>query len=158
MRSETMVFSPVNPWTFPSNPNFPWLPPANTITAITRANPAVVTTGTAHGYQTGFNIRIVLPFPYALSFGMYQINEEVGTIVVLSPTSFSISIDTTGYAAFTVGTTLQSAQTIPISQYVNGELLDFTQVNPFNPNTLVNVRLFQGPGLQAPGPCSTSQT
>ena len=153
-----MVYSPVNPWTFPSNPNFPWLPPANTITAITRANPAVVTTGTAHGYQTGFNIRIVLPFPYALSFGMYQINEAIGTIIVLSPTTFSISIDTRNFNPFVVGTSLQNAQTIPISQYVNGELLDFTQVNPVNPQVLSQVPLFQSPGLQAAGPCSTSQT
>ena len=154
-----MVYSPVNAWTFPSNPNFPWLPQANTITSISNANPAIVTTGTAHGYQAGYNLRIVFPFPYILSFGMYEINDQIGTIVhVLSPTTFSISIDTSGYAAFTVGTTLQSAQTIPVSQYVNGELLDFTQVNPVNPNSLVNVPLFQSPGLQAGGPCSTSQT
>lgn len=153
-----MVFSPVNPWTFPPNPNFPWLPKANTITSISKAKSAIVTTGTAHGYQTGYNIRIVLPFPYALNFGMFEINDQIGTITVLSPTSFSISIDTRNYDAFSIGTTLQSAQTIPISQYVNGELLDFTQVNPVNPNTLAQVPLFQRAGLQAPGPCSTSQT
>lgn len=154
-----MVYSPVNPWTFPSNPNFPWLPQARAITSISQSNPAIVTTSTPHGYQSGYNIRIVLPFPYSLSFGMYQINDQEATIVqVLSTTSFSITIDTTKYNAFTVGTTLQNAQTIPISQYVNGELLDFTQVNPVNPNSLVNVPLFQNPGLQAGGPCSTSQT
>lgn len=153
-----MVYSPVNPWTFPSNPNFPWLPQANIITSITNANPAVVTTMTSNGYQSGYNVRIVLPFPYTLSFGMYQINDLVGTITVLSPTSFSIDIDTTGFSTFVVGTSLQNAQTIPVSQYVNRDLLDFTQVNPVNPNSLVNVPLFQSKGLQAPGACNTSQT
>ena len=153
-----MVYSPVNQWTFPVNPNFPWLPAANTVTAITQANPAVVTTGTAHGYSTGFNVRIVFPFPYAIKFGMIQINEQIGTIAVLSPTTFSISIDTSNYDPFVVGTTLETAQVIPISQYTNANLDDATQVNPPNPSTLAQVPLFQSPGLQAGGPCSTSQT
>ena len=153
-----MVYSPVNAWTFPVNPNFPWLPAANTITSITQANPAVVTTGTDHGYQTGFNVRIVLPFPYAKSFGMIQINEQIGTITVLSSNTFSINIDTRGYDAFTVGTTLQSAQVIPIGQYVNVNLDDSTQVNPPNPQDGVPVPVFQSPGLQAPGASNTSQT
>jgi hypothetical protein len=153
-----MVYSPVNAWTFPSNPNFPWLPPLQYISSITNANPAVVTTTEPHGYSTGFNVRIVFPFPYALSFGMFEINEQAGTITVLSPTTFSISINTTGYNAFTIGTTLQKPQVVPISQFVNGNLLDAQQVNPVNPMTLTNVPLFQSPGLQAPGPCSTSQT
>lgn len=153
-----MVYSPVNPWTFPVNPNFPWLPAANTITAITNANPAQVTTATAHGYSTGYNVRIVFPFPYASSFGMVQINEQVGTITVTGSNTFTINIDTTGYNAFTVGTTLQTPQVIPISQYTNADLDDSTQVNPTNPATLSNVPIFQSPGLQAPGACSTSQT
>jgi len=153
-----MVYSPVNPWTFPPNPNFPWLPAANTIVSITNANPAVITTGTNHGYSTGFNVRVVFPFPYAYLFGMTQINEQSGFITVLSPNSFSIDIDTTLYAPFVIGTSLQTAQVIPIGQESNQNLDDFTQVNPVNPETLVNVPLFQNPGLQAPGACSTSQT
>lgn len=153
-----MSYSPQNPWTFPVNPNFPWLPAIKTIASITRANPAVVTTTSAHGYSSGYNVRIVFPFPYALSFGMYQINEMKGTITVIDSTSFSIDIDSTNFDAFTVGTTLQSAQVIPIGQYTNTDLDDSTQVNPVNPQSLENVVVFQLPGLQAPGACSTSQT
>lgn len=153
-----MVYSPTNAWTFPVNASFPWLPAANTITSITKANPAIVTTGSDHGYSTGFNVRIVFPFPYAKSFGMIQINEQVGTITVLSSNSFSININTEGYDTFTVGTTLQSAQVIPIGQNTNVDLDDATQVNPMNPATLEDVVVFQNPGLQAPGACSTSQT
>lgn len=153
-----MVFSPVNEWTFPVNPNFPWIPDAQVLTSISNGNPAIITTAQPHGYSTGFNVRVVLPFPYTNLFGMFQINDQIGTIVVLSPTSFSISINTLKYDPFVIGTTQQVPQVIPVSQYVNGELLDFTQVNPVNPNTLGQVVVFQSPGLQAPGPCSTSQT
>lgn len=154
-----MVYSPVNPWTFPVNPNFPWLPDARTITDITQANPAVVTTSNPHGYSTGFNVRIVFPFSGATaSFGMPQINDQIGTITVLSPTTFSININSLNFDPFVIGTTLQNAQVIPIGQYVNINLDDFQQVNPVNPSTLEQVVVFQSPGLQAGGPCSTSQT
>lgn len=153
-----MVYSPVNPWTFPVNPNFPWLPDVRFISSITQANPAVVTTTVPHGYSSGYNVRIVLPFPYSGSFGMYQINGQTGIITVLSPNTFSIPINTLHYNAFSVGTTLENAQVIPIGQFTNADLNDSTQVNPVNPNTLAQVPLFQNPGLQAPGACNTSQT
>lgn len=153
-----MVFSPVNPWTFPINPNFPFQPPISYITNISRAESAVVTTASAHGYTTGYTVRIVFPFPYVLSFGMYQINEQTGTVTVIDSTSFSIDINTLDYDSFVVGTTLEKPQVIPIGQYTNANLDDFAQVNPVNPRPLASVPLFQSPGLQAAGPCSTSQT
>lgn len=153
-----MVYSPVNQWTFPVNPNFPWLPQINTITSITQSNPAIVTTATNHGYSTGFNVRIVFPFPYAYLFGMIQINGQIGTITVLSPNSFSTTINSTNFDPFVVGTTLETAQTIPVGQYTNIDLDDSTQVNPPNPREGLPIPLFQNPGLQAPGACSTSQT
>lgn len=153
-----MVYSPVNAWIFPVNPNFPWLPGTATIVSISNAFPALITTAQPHGYSSGFNVRIVFPFPYTSAFGMVQIDEQIGTIEVLSPTSFTISIDTTNYDPFTIGTTLQSPQVIPIGQYTNTDIDDSSQVNPPNPHVLSQVPLFQKPGLQAPGACSTSQT
>lgn len=153
-----MVYSPVNAWTFPVNPNFPWAPDSRVISNITQANPCVVTTTVPHGYSTGFKVRIVLPFPYMLNFGMYQINEMTSLITVLSPTTFSMTIDTRGFDPFVLGTTLQQPQVIPIGQETNADLDDFTQVNPPNPQGLDRVVVFQNPGLQAPGACNTSQT
>jgi hypothetical protein len=153
-----MVYSPVNPWTFPVNPSFPWTPDARVITSITKANPCVITTTAPHGYTTGFNVRVVFPFPYSNSFGMYQINGLSGVITVLSPTSFSMPINTLGFDAFVIGTTLENPQVVPIGQFTNTDLDDFTQVNPPNPATLAQVPIFQSSGLQAAGPCSTSQT
>lgn len=151
-----MVYSPVNPWTFPVNPSFPWLPAANTITSITQARAAVVTTGTDHGYSTGFNVRITLPFPYAFQFGMIQINGLTGTITVLTSNSFEIDIDTTGFDPFVLGTTFQTATVAPIGQFDNTNLDDFQQVNPVNPTNVADVPIFQKPGLQSPGACSTN--
>jgi|HubBroStandDraft_4_1064222.scaffolds.fasta_scaffold01225_1 hypothetical protein len=153
-----MVYSPVNAWTFPSNPNFPWLPQIRFITSISQATQAIITTSVPHGYSSGYTVRIVFPFPYALSFGMYQINGQTGVINVLSPTAFSIDIDASNFDPFVVGTTLESAQVVPIGQFTNADLNDSKQVNPVNPYLLVNVSLFQNPGLQAPGACNTSQT
>lgn len=153
-----MVYSPVNPWTFSVNPNFPWIFDARYISSITNATQAVVTTTAPHGYSSGFNVRIVFPFPYANSFGMFQINGLSGLINVLSPTTFSIDINTLSFSPFVLGTTLQQPQVIPIGQFSNTDLNDSQQVNPVNPSTLAQVPIFQSRGLQAPGPCSTSQT
>ena len=153
-----MVYSPVNPWTFPVNPNFPWIYDSTFISSITQGNPCIVTTTAPHGYNTGFNVRVVFPFPYSNSFGMYQINTLSGVITVLSPTSFSMPINTLHFDPFVIGTTLEKPQIIPIGQQANINLNNSTQVNPVNPSSLSNVPLFQQPGLQAGGPCSTSQT
>lgn len=77
---------------------------------------------------------------------------------MLSPTTFSISINSLSFDPFVLGTTLENAQVIPIGQYTNANLNDATQVNPVNPQAGVPIPLFQSPGLQAPGACSTSQT
>lgn len=152
-----MVYSPVNPWTFPVNPNFPWLPQQRIISSISNSNPAIIVTTDPHGYDTGFNLRIFFPYTTTNVFGMEQIADMTGTITVLSSTSFSIDIDTTAFPLFTQGTR-EKAQVVPISQYSNINLLDFEQVNPPNPNTLEQVVVFQQSGLQAGGPCATSQT
>ncbi len=153
-----MVFSPVNPWTFPVNPNFPWIYDIAVISSITQGFPCIITTSTPHGYSSGFNVRVSFPFPYYNSFGMYQINGLSGLITVLSPTSFSMPINTTDFNPFVIGTTLQSPLIIPSGQQSNTDLNDSQQVNPPNPHRLSDVKLFQNPGLQAAGPCSTSQT
>lgn len=153
-----MVYSPVNPWTFPINPNFPFLYDISYIESITQSNPCIITTTSPHGYSTGFNVRVTFPFPYSKSFGMIQINGLSGLITVFSPTSFSMPINTLGFDPFVVGTTLEKAQVIPIGQEVVTDLNDSHQVNPPNNRPLSLDPVFQLPGLQAPGACNTSQT
>ncbi len=67
------------------------------ISAITKANPGVVTTKWAHGYTTGDPVRIddVL--------GMTEVNDTDFTVTVLSSTTFEIDTNTTGFTTYTSG-------------------------------------------------------
>src|SRR5581483_2171142 len=88
-------------------------PAMRIITAITNANPAVVTTSFAHNYVSLTIVRLDIP----RGFGMQQANQLTGTIIVLSPTTFSISIDSTQFDAFAVpGGANQQAQVVPIGE------------------------------------------
>lgn len=67
--------------------------PIFTITGITQANLAVVTTSAPHGYVTGDVVLI-----YGTT-GMLQISGQLYTVTVLSTTTFSIDVDSSGFAA-----------------------------------------------------------
>lgn len=73
------------------------LPSRRVISNITAANPGVVTTLVDHGYFTGQKVRISVPE----GCGMTELNGQICTITVLTVSTFSIGIDTSGYAAFT---------------------------------------------------------
>jgi hypothetical protein len=64
------------------------------ISGITQANPGVVTTTASHGYTTGDRIYI------ANVVGMVDVNNRLFSITVLTATTFSLGIDTSGYAAY----------------------------------------------------------
>jgi hypothetical protein len=88
------------------------------ITAITNANPALVTTSFDNSYVTGTVIRIDIP----VGFGMRQLNQQFAPITVINSTQFTIPIDTTNYDAFVVpGGNTQYAQAVPLGE-LNGQL------------------------------------
>ena len=92
-------------------------PAMRLIASITNANPAVITTSFAHGYITGTVVRLSIP----PACGMQQANGLTGTIVVLSPTTFAINIDTTNFDVFSIPLSLPfwvnvCAQVIPIGE------------------------------------------
>lgn len=89
-----------------------FLPPSNTITSITQANPCVITTGTDHGYLSGLYVRIIL----IGASGMQQLNNNVYLIVVLSNNSFTIGINTTNFDAFALLDNNQVPQVIPVGE------------------------------------------
>jgi hypothetical protein len=68
------------------------------VSAITNSFPAVVTTTIDHQYITGTIVRLVI----TKGHGMPQANQQFGSILVLTPTTFAIDIDTTYYDAFVV--------------------------------------------------------
>ena len=64
-----------------------------TITAISKANPGVVT-ATAHGFVTGDKIKIIGVL------GMTQVNNLYFTITVIDANNFSIGVDSTAYSTY----------------------------------------------------------
>ncbi len=68
------------------------------ITAITNANPAVITLSVTHGYTVGQQVRIIVPS----AFGMTQINNQLLTITAINTTTntISVNIDSTNFTAF----------------------------------------------------------
>lgn len=68
------------------------------ISAITKANPAVITTTSAHGYSTGNDVDI-----HSVG-GMVELTDGSYTVTVLDSTSFSLDgIDSTAYTVYTSG-------------------------------------------------------
>lgn len=66
------------------------------VTNVTQANPAVVTTSTAHSFVTGDTIRMS-----GFNIGMVELEGNIYTITYLTPTTFSLDgVDSTGFTAF----------------------------------------------------------
>jgi len=103
-------------------------PAMRIVTAISLSNPASVTTSFPHNYNSGIILRIDIPPGY----GMQQIDQQVGTIVVTSATTFDINIDTTNYDALTTPTTYREASQLP-------QCVPFGEVNPLLTNAVRNV-------------------
>lgn len=72
------------------------------ITAITKANPGVVTTRSAHKLKTGQSVR--LPGVG----GMVELTARY-TVTVITPTTFSIGVDTSAYTTYASGGTIAFA-------------------------------------------------
>ena len=70
------------------------------ISGITEANPAVVTTSTSHGLQTGDRVYI------AAVVGMTEVNDRYYTVKNLTDTTYSLDgVNSTGYTTWTSGGT-----------------------------------------------------
>jgi hypothetical protein len=99
--------------TFYANPDPLFFPAMRLISAITQAAQASVTTTFDHDYLTGLIVRLDVPQEY----GMQEVNQKVGTIVVTSSTTFTIDIDTRTFQAFSIpGSPTQAAQVVPIGE------------------------------------------
>ena len=72
---------------------------SKSIAAISKANPGVIQTTTAHGYTTGTLIYL------AAIGGMTELNGTVVTITEVDADEFSIGVNTTGYTTYTTGGT-----------------------------------------------------
>lgn len=84
--------------TYYANPFPVYQPAMRLISAITNSFPATVTTTFNHQYITGTIVRIDIPF----ADGMQQLNQQTAPITVISPTQFTIPIDTTSFERFLI--------------------------------------------------------
>lgn len=98
----------------PTIPLIPFTPQAQVISNISNSFPAVVTTQSDHGYQTLLLVRLFLPPP--TYFNMQALNGQFFQITVLTPTTFSIPVDTTGLDTFSIANTDQVPQTSPMAE------------------------------------------
>lgn len=73
-------------------------PAMRIIASITNAAAPVVTTTFAHGYISGTIIR----FDFPQSVGMPELNQQTFPITILSPTTFTIPVDTTLFQPFSI--------------------------------------------------------
>lgn len=118
------------------------LKPAATVTGVTQANPAVVTTGT-HAFVTGETVTI------SGVVGMTELNGNSYVITVLSPTTFSLDgVDSTAFTPYSSGGSAQSNGIYELATtYTEAELprLGYTQsadvmtiVHPSHDDTNLN--------------------
>jgi hypothetical protein len=84
-------------------------PAMRIIQAISKSNPAVITTTFAHQYTSGIIVRLDIP----LSNGMQQIAGVTYPITVTGLTTFTVPIDSTSFVTF-VDT--NCASVIPIGE------------------------------------------
>ena len=109
-----------------ANPNPLFQPAMRIIASITKGNPTIIETTFAHQYQTGLIVRVYIPD----NFGMQQIDQLYGPIIVTSPTTFTISIDSTLFDDLTVPASPlaidSSPLIVPIGE-VNSQLAQATR-------------------------------
>lgn len=97
-----------------------YIPRNRVITAITAANPAVVTMAAPHSFTVGQRVRFDIPAVTALAFGMTELDGLAGNVDAISVANntISVDIDTTGFTAFafplTADVPFTQAQVIPI--------------------------------------------
>lgn len=89
-----------------------FLPNRQIVQGVTKARPGVVTTTQPHGYHDGLYVRFVFPEPV----GMNQLNGQPALIAVLSPTTFSIDIDTSAFDTFNSAGVVNPPQVIPFGE------------------------------------------
>lgn len=122
------------------------------ITGITKANPGVVTTDINHGLTTGQNNVAI-----SGALGMTAANGIGYTVTVISPTTFSFGVNTTGF-----GTYIGGGVVTPNTRNIAVTLIDFpdTYVVPFvNPpqQTVAMTLLWNTSSINIISPAAVAQ-
>lgn len=94
-----------------TSPTSVYTPFVTGISAITQANPAVITTSVNHGFVIGNEVTFQIPN----GWGMLQLNGLSGYITAISSNTITVNINTSTFDAFVVPATshISPAQVIP---------------------------------------------
>lgn len=92
-----------------------FLPRRRWITAITAANPAVITTSIAHGYAVGDRITVYCP---DANFGMTEIDGLTATITAVTASTITTDINSAAFTAFAFPTSAIAAGGISFAHVV----------------------------------------
>lgn len=106
-----------------------FVPSRQQVATITNANPGVVTTTVAHGYETGYEVRFFFP----LDVGMNQLKNKIVTITVIDDTNFSIGVDTSNFDVFATVGSVQVPEVIPVGSFQNSIILPTTNNQNITP-------------------------
>jgi hypothetical protein len=118
------------------------------ILTMTNSNPVVITTDRAHGYVAGLIVKIVIPStsrtapfrPPFIPLGMPEMDGQVGQITILSPTSFSLPVDSTKFTPYAISLPPADSpfvgQVIPIAQQANIPVQNIATSNEINNNII----------------------
>ena len=94
------------------------LEPEQVVQTVSQANPAVVTTGSPHGYTTGNTVRVKAAFDTNLGAGMIQLSAWIDYVItVTSATTFTIPVDSTSFQAWTTGTCARTNPATGVNQF-----------------------------------------
>ena len=108
-------------------------PAMRIISNITNDFPATVTTTFNHQYIDGVIIRLNIPQGY----GMQEVNQMFGPIMVVDNVTFTIAIDTTLFSPFSVPGTFPDNYQYP-------QCVPFGEINETLKSATVNVLPFTG--------------
>ena len=106
-----------------------FVPNRQQVSAITNANPGVVTTTQAHGYETGYRVRFFFP----LDVGMNQLKDVEVEITKIDETNFSIGLDTSKFDVFSPVGTAQVPEVIPVGSFEESVLQPTTNNENITP-------------------------
>lgn len=93
-----------------------YYPRSRYITAITAANPAVVTLSVTHGFTVGQLVRLIVPS----EFGMVEMDGQLATVTAISTANNTITldIDSSAFTAFAFPTSAVAAAGVSFAQVV----------------------------------------
>lgn len=101
----------IPPYTPPLPDLTDFVPKRRVISSIATGFPTVITTDEDHGYTS----TLIVSFLFPNLKKMQQLQSATFPITVLSPTTFSIPVDTTTYGAFVIDTN-QEPQVLPAAE------------------------------------------